>query len=144
MTDCSNASLWLASSSIEEALQAIADENDGTRASGTSGYDDSLDYVEDRLTAAGYNVTRQVFDFFKFEVLGPSALQQVSPSAVTYVEDTDFGPTPHSEPGDVTAAVTPVDIQLGLGNTSTSGCEATDFPGFPAGNIALIHGGPAR
>jgi len=74
-------------------------------------------------------------------VLGPSALQQVAPSSVTYVEGTDFGPTPHSEPGDVTALVTPVDIQLGPGNTSTSGCEASDFAGFPVGNIALIQRG---
>ena len=41
----------------------------------------------------------------------------------------------------MTAPVTPVDVQLGLGNTSTSGCEAADFAGFPAGNIALIQRG---
>ncbi|HJS27118.1 MAG TPA: M28 family peptidase [Actinomycetota bacterium] len=125
----------------EEAFQAIADENDDNRASGTSGYDDSLAYVEDRLTAAGYNVTRQEFDFFKFTVLGPSVLQQTAPVPTTYVEDVDFFPTPHSEEGDVTAAVTNVDLQLGLGNASTSGCEASDFTGFPAGNIALIQRG---
>ena len=33
----------------EEALQAIADENNDTRASGTSGYDDSRDYVVERM-----------------------------------------------------------------------------------------------
>ena len=37
--------------------------------------------------------------------------------------------------------MTPVDIQLGLGNTSTSGCEASDFAGFPDGDIALIQRG---
>ncbi len=37
--------------------------------------------------------------------------------------------------------MTVVDIQLGIGNTSTSGCEAGDFAGFPAGNIALIQRG---
>ena len=37
--------------------------------------------------------------------------------------------------------MTTVDIQLGIGNTSTSGCEAGDFAGFPAGNIALIQRG---
>ena len=31
--------------------------------------------------------------------------------------------------------------QLGLGNTSTSGCEADDFMGFPTGNIALLQRG---
>jgi Zn-dependent M28 family amino/carboxypeptidase len=46
-----------------------------------------------------------------------------------------------SDPGDVTAPVTAVDLQLGIGNTSTSGCEETDFAGFPDGNIALLQRG---
>ncbi len=125
----------------ETALQSIADDHDGTRAAGSSGFNASLDYVESRLQKAGYVTTRQPFDVFAFEEIGPSELQQVSPSAVTYVEGTDFAATPHSEPGDVTAGVTVVDVQLGLGNTSTSGCEAGDFAGFPAGNIALIQRG---
>jgi Zn-dependent M28 family amino/carboxypeptidase len=126
----------------EQALQDIADDNDGNRASGTSGFDDSMDYVEGRLTRAGYTVTRQEFDFFKFVDLGGSELAQTAPTPTTYVENTDFIATPHSEDGGaVTAAVTPVDIQLGAGNTSNSGCEAADFTGFPAGNIALIQRG---
>ena len=93
------------------------------------------------MRKAGYRVSTQTFQYFSFEVVGDSALQQTAPGSVTYVEDTDFAPTAHSEPGDVTAAVTPVDVQLGLGNTSTSGCEPEDFAGFPAGNIALIQRG---
>ena len=60
----------------EEALQEIADENDGNRAAGTSGYDASVDYVEERLERAGYRVTRQEFEFFDFRelgLLGPAA-----------------------------------------------------------------------
>ena len=125
----------------EQALQDIADANDGIRSVGTPGYDASVDYVEQRLTAAGYLVTRQSFDVFAFEEVGPDALQQISPTPTTYAEDTDFDATPQSEPGDVTAHVTPVDIQLGLGNTSTSGCQSDDFLGFPAGDIALIQRG---
>jgi Zn-dependent M28 family amino/carboxypeptidase len=124
-----------------EALQAIADANGGTRASGTSGFDASRDYVVERMEAAGYDVTVTPFDFFAFTDLGGSVLQQVSPGQVTYVEETDFIATPHSVPGDVTAAVTAVDISLGVGNTSTSGCEAADFAGFPPGNIALLQRG---
>jgi Zn-dependent M28 family amino/carboxypeptidase len=50
----------------------------------------------------------------------------------------------YSGTGDVTAAVTPVDVQLPPGptaNSSTSGCEAADFAGFPAGNVALLQRG---
>jgi Zn-dependent M28 family amino/carboxypeptidase len=125
----------------EEALQAIADDNDGTRVAGSEGYEESTEYVEQRLRAAGYRVTRQSFKFHAFSELGPHTLQQVSPNTVTYVQDTDFDVTPQSEPGEVTAPVTAVDLQLGPGNTSTSGCETGDFANFPAGNIALIQRG---
>jgi Zn-dependent M28 family amino/carboxypeptidase len=125
----------------EKALQKIADANGGTRASGTSGFDASATYVAKRLRKAGYRISTQTFQYFSFAEAGPSMLQQLTPTPTTYVEDTDFAPTPHSEPGDVTAAVTPVDLQLGLGNTSTSGCEDTDFTDFPEGNIALIQRG---
>jgi hypothetical protein len=74
-----------------------------------------------------------------------SILDQVAPTPTSYM----FGPSPtgdflnmaFSPLASVTAAVTAVDIQLGLGNTTTSGCEAFDFAGFPAGNIALIQRG---
>jgi Zn-dependent M28 family amino/carboxypeptidase len=125
----------------QAALQRIADENDGNRFSGFSGYDDSVDYVVDQLEDAGYDPEVQEFDYLAYQVVGPSALQQVAPNTVTYVEGVDFGPIDQSDPGDVTAAVTPVDLQLGLGNTSTSGCETADFAGFPAGNIALLQRG---
>ena len=46
-----------------EALQRIADENGGNRASGTSGYEASARYVEEQLRAAGYNPVRQAFSF---------------------------------------------------------------------------------
>ncbi|GAA2237237.1 M28 family peptidase [Herbiconiux moechotypicola] len=44
-----------------EALQAIAEANDGNRALGTSGYEASGAYVEEVLTAAGYIPERQEF-----------------------------------------------------------------------------------
>ena len=125
----------------EEAFQEIADENGGNRASGQPGYDASLDYVEQRMERAGYVVSRQEFGFFNFEDLGGSVLEQTAPGSVAYVEGVDFAATTQSAPGETTAAVTAVDLALGLGNTSTSGCEATDFATFPAGNIALIQRG---
>ncbi|PWN02634.1 aminopeptidase [Nocardioides silvaticus] len=125
----------------QQELAKIARKNGGTRAAGTPGYDASADYVERRLRSAGYKVTRQSFDVYSFEEVGPSELEQTSPNAVSYVEGTDFAATPHSEEGDVTASVTPVDLQLGPGNTSTSGCEASDFENFPEGDIALLQRG---
>jgi Zn-dependent M28 family amino/carboxypeptidase len=117
-----------------EAFQAIADENDDNRAAGTTGYEASVDYVVEVLEAAGWEVS---IDEFPFTYVGPSSLTQLSPVSAEY----ETGPYTGSGAGDVTAAVTAVDLQLGLGNTSTSGCEAADFAGFQPGNIALIQRG---
>ena len=125
----------------QRAFQRIADANGGTRASGTPGYDASADYVEERLERAGYVVTRQEFEFHAFAVEGPSTLNQTAPTPTTHVEGTDYGPTPQSEPGEVTAAVVPVDINLTLPRANTSGCEPEDFATFPAGSIALLQRG---
>jgi Zn-dependent M28 family amino/carboxypeptidase len=125
----------------QAAFQQIANENGGNRFSGFAGYNKSVEYVVEKLEAAGYDPVVQPFDYLAYEVVGPSALQQVAPGTITYVEGTDFGAITQTDPGDVTANVTAVDLQLGLGNTSTSGCEATDFAGFPAGNIALLQRG---
>ena len=125
----------------EQAFQDIADANGGIRSVGTPGYAASADYVEDRLDRG--RLRGHPADLRRLRLRGDRSdeLEQISPTPTTYVEDTDFDATPQSEPGDVTAHVTPVDIQLGLGNTSTSGCEAADFVGFPDGDIALIQRG---
>ena len=117
----------------QAALQAIAAANDGNRFSGFADYDASVDYVVETLEAAGYDPEVQKFDHLAYEPVGLSALQQIAPNPTTYVEGTDFGAITQTDPGDVTAGVTPVDSKLGLGNTSTSGCQASDFAGFPAG-----------
>ncbi|WP_323959516.1 M20/M25/M40 family metallo-hydrolase [Arthrobacter sp. JZ12] len=48
-----------------QALQDIADANDGNRAAGTSGYEESAQYVEEVLREAGYEPVRQPFTFRK-------------------------------------------------------------------------------
>ncbi|GAA1057492.1 aminopeptidase [Agromyces luteolus] len=123
-----------------EAFQAIADANDDNRAAGTSGHDASVDYVEGILDAAGYDTWRQPFSYERTD-FGDSALQQVAPNAVDYVLGLDFFPMDFSGEGDVTADVVPVDVNLTGDHASSSGCEASDFTGFPAGAIALIQRG---
>jgi len=126
----------------QQALQNIATMNNGTRASGTPGYEASLAYVTRRLERAGYRPQRQEFTFKTFEELAPTTFERVSPDPRPYA-DTDFAIMSYSGSGDVTAALTPVDLVLppGAPNSSTSGCEAADFAGFPAGNVALLQRG---
>jgi Zn-dependent M28 family amino/carboxypeptidase len=113
----------------QAALQAIADANNGTRVSGSPGYDASVAYVKQRMEAAGYAVTVQPFDFQTFIVLSPSILEQVSPPPAGAFENSILS---YSGSGDVTAPVTVV---------SNLGCDAADFAGFPQDNIALISRG---
>jgi aminopeptidase Y len=118
----------------QAAFQAIADANNGIRTSGTPGYDQSVAYVRERLTAAGYSVTVQPFQFQTFISLSPAILEQVAPLAGPIANDI----MSYSGSGDVTAPMTalaspPAD--------PTPGCEAADFAGFPVGNIALIRRG---
>ncbi len=125
-------------------LQAIADANGGTRASGTPGYTASVDYLEELLTDAGYLVTRQAFTFNSFTELSDAEMDRVSPDPVSYVLYEDFVTAEYSGSGDVTAPLEAVDLVLppaSSANTSTSGCEAADFDGFTAGNIALVQRG---
>jgi Zn-dependent M28 family amino/carboxypeptidase len=119
----------------QAAFQAIADDNGGTRASGTPGYEASVDYVVDAMTAAGYNVTT---DEFPFVFVPPPTLRQLTPIVAEYESGTFTG----TGYGSVTAPVTAIDLDLALPRDPVdSGCEAADFAGFPAGNIALIQRG---
>jgi Zn-dependent M28 family amino/carboxypeptidase len=118
----------------QAALQAIADANGGVRAAGTPGYDQSVQYIVDKMTAAGYMVTLNAFPFV---YIPPARLQQTAPNSATY----ETGAFTGSGTGNVAANVTAVDINLVPPRASTSGCEAADFAGFPAGNIALVQRG---
>ncbi|NOH02355.1 MAG: M28 family peptidase [Chloroflexi bacterium] len=117
------------------AFQAIADANGGTRAAGSPGYDASVEYVGEKLEAAGYSVTYQTFNFVRFTVLSPTILEQVSPGPSGPIANVIMS---YSGSGDVTAAVTALAAPPA---DATPGCDAADFAGFPAGNIALIRRG---
>lgn len=124
-----------------QMLQDIAMANDGTRAAGLPGYQASVDYVKQTLEQAGYQVDLQAFPFTAFYPQGPGELAAVAPTPASYEWETDFTYLSQTEPGDVIGNVVAVDLALGAGNTSTSGCEAEDFDAFPAGSIALLQRG---
>ena len=126
----------------ERVFQRIANQNGGTRASGTPGYAKSAEYVKNRLTAAGYQVTEQEFTFPFFRDLAPATVARVSPTPTTYTTHTFT----YSGSGDVTGRVVAIDLQIPPGATpssSTSGCEASDFPAASATEpqIALLQRG---
>ena len=119
----------------QAALQQIADANGGTRVSGSPGYDASVEYVAGKLEAAGYTVEIQPFQFQTFITLSPSILEQVAPGPAAPIANNVLA---YSGSGDVTAPMTAIAASPA---DPTPGCEAADFAGFPAGNIALISRG---
>ena len=126
----------------ERVFQRIANNNGGTRASGTAGYDASAAYVAQKLKSAGYKVTMQEFEFPFYQELGASTLAQVSPVAGPIESAT----LEYSGSGDVTGAIvatTNLVIPATPTPSSASGCLATDF--VPASatepEVALIQRG---
>ncbi|MDK3258706.1 M28 family metallopeptidase [Blastococcus capsensis] len=113
-----------------EALQAVADANGGTRASGTPGYDASADYVQQRLEAAGYAVTRQAFEFPYYQVLSEPTFS----GDRTFVYGTDFRDMTYSGSGDVVDATA-------TAPAGALGCAEADFAGFLPGDVAVIQRG---
>ena len=123
-----------------DALQRVAEAHDGNRAAGTAGYAASVDYVEARLTRAGYQTRRQQFSYDRPDYT-KATLQRTVPTRTDYTVTRDHRPLAYSGAGSVTAPVTAVDLALGGDRATTSGCEASDFAGFARGNIALVQRG---
>src|SRR3954469_24456166 len=113
-----------------EELQRIADANGGNRALGTPGYDASVEYVARTLRDAGYAVETPEFTARSFSVQDVRLTVDGATTAATVLE---FSPS--TPPGGVTA---PLAV---LTQDETSGCEAADFAGMPAGAVVLIRRG---
>ena len=137
----------------EAAFQAIADAAAGNRLSGAPGYDDSAEYVAARAAAAGFNVEVQEFEYvldfladYEAPVLsiegGTEFVGGIAGASLGGDFGSMFKSTPYSI--DITAPVWAIDLALpavGPPNTSTSGCEAADYAGVPAGAIIIVQRG---
>ena len=120
-----------------DALQAIADEAGGTRASATPGYAASVRYVERVLRDLGIEPEEDRFPL--------DAWRELAPPEVTANGEPVAGAVAmqYSPGGDVTALLDSVDVADPVAPTeaSTSGCEPSDFDGFPKGHVALVQRG---
>jgi Zn-dependent M28 family amino/carboxypeptidase len=114
-----------------EAFQHIADDHDGTRASGTPGHDASGDYVQGLLEDAGYTVERQPVDFVYTEVIAETLTVGGNP-----VEVAVMAYSPSTPEGGVTAPLRALPA-----DDPTPGCEGTDFDASVAGTIVVLSRG---
>jgi Zn-dependent M28 family amino/carboxypeptidase len=118
------------------ALAAIARRNGGTRETGTRGYQQSAAYVAGQLRKAGYRPRLQSFAFDFFRETRKPRFERLAPGAEQYRLGRDFITMRYSGSGDVSAQVVPVDP-----GSPTSGCQSSDFAGFPRGAVALLRRG---
>ena len=123
-----------------DALQQIADANNGERFAGSPGYDASVEYVVGQMEALGYEVTRDPFDFTSWRETAPTTLTigNQSWSSPEWIRAQLYSPA-----GDVTAPIQAIGIRDGQ-PTGVTGCNAADWSQFTAGNIALVFGGGCR
>eukprot|EP00003_Mantamonas_plastica_P015038 TRINITY_DN2573_c0_g1_i4.p1 TRINITY_DN2573_c0_g1~~TRINITY_DN2573_c0_g1_i4.p1 ORF type:complete len:520 (+),score=188.40 TRINITY_DN2573_c0_g1_i4:230-1561(+) len=114
-------------------LEKIAESANMNRAVGTKGYNDSVNYVVERLQEHSYalDITTQFFPFTTYVQNNPSELRMMAPGNDGYVYGTDFVGFQFQGSGNVTARV----------NATGLGCEDADYNGFVAGNIALVKRG---
>lgn len=118
------------------ALAAVARRNGGSRQAGSRGYQQSAAYVVRQLRQAGYRPRLQSFAFNLFRETRPPRFERLAPDAVRYRRGKDFVTMQYSGGGVVSAGVVPVEP-----SSATSGCERTQFAGFPRGSVALVRRG---
>ena len=128
-------------------LQGFADLSNGTREASSAGYKLSADYVAGLMETAGYQVSRQTFDYNFFQQLAPPVVTGTSPGfPFTYTDGEDISTMDFSGSGTVSGVVQGANdniVPLPVGQpdgTSNAGCEDADFAGF-TGDIALIQRG---
>jgi hypothetical protein len=107
------------------ALQRIADEHGGTRAAGSPGDAATADYIEQRLRAAGYRVSRQSFRVPVYRETVPPRLR-VDGRSVRPIRTLQFSPG-----GTASGAI----------RSAGLGCASDDFDALREGDIALIRRG---
>ena len=113
------------------AFQRIADRNGGNRASGTPGYDASVDYVAGLLRQSGYRVTTPSYTYD----------ERVAANGTLAVGGQTFtlGLLQESLPAPAGGVTAPMVV---LPEDADSGCQLTDFDGADyTGDIVVIRRG---
>ena len=120
-------------------LEKIALENDGHRAAGSLGHIMSANYIAQKLLAVGYKVELIPFEFTKYDQMRDATLKV---NETSLKDKEEFNVMTFSPSGSLAQAeVVAIDLELGEGNTSTSGCEKEDFTEAVSGKVALIQRG---
>lgn len=138
--------------SLEGLASPTSDNSSVTRAAGTTGYENSVDYIVSTMKSLGYRVSTQDFDFRAWEELSGTSLN-VDGQALKSTREAEDGEEPDyavmSYSGNSNGAmsgnlafVTPDFDFSSPDYDATDGCEASDFDQVDVtGKIAVIQRG---
>jgi hypothetical protein len=140
----------------EAAFNAIGELSNGNRLAGTKGHDASSLYVGVNAALGGLKVSQQEFDYdldiladwkqpiLKVTTRGKQRSFNPGIGGAQFAFGGDFGSNYATQSTDITAPVWAADVRYPAGptaNGNTSGCEAEDYAGMPAGAIVVVQRG---
>jgi Zn-dependent M28 family amino/carboxypeptidase len=113
------------------SLQQIADANDGNRASGTPGYQASVDYIADALRSKGFDVQTPEFEL-RLSFADPPTVAVGGANFAAKPLEYTIGTPPDGVTGPLVGARVKV----------AAGCTAGDYDGLPVtGAVVLVDRG---
>lgn len=112
------------------ALQRIADQNEGNRASGTPGHEASVDYVAGALRAAGFEVDTPTFDYKAYFL---DSIELAVGGEAIQADALEYSPATKQGGLDAPLSVARVD--------DTPGCDPADYGKDVPNSVVLIQRG---
>ena len=128
-----------------QAFEDISLDYEFSRHTSSPGYRASVDYIKTELSDSGLRIWEEPFEFNVFFETENPELEMILPRAQVFEWGNDFVTLSYSGVGEITgeiAFVTPMIPPDAEPNSSSDGCESTDFGGIDlTGKIAVIQRG---
>lgn len=131
----------VALSSQLDALETIARENGGTRGAGSTGGDETADFVAKTLSAAGYTVIEDPFQTAIYVDPGGNEFELLGTGGKAFKDGRDFRTMLYSAAATAEGPVVAIGWDQDARNADGPGCEASDYAVVPEGAIVLIRPG---
>jgi hypothetical protein len=120
-------------------LDAIAEDNGGTRYAGSPGYEASADWVARRMQEAGWDVTRHTFET---PIVHPRPGSKVVVGSGRFADGRDLRVLLYSPPGRAAGPLYPVAFEPDVEGRTGPACDDAALAQVPRGAVVLFRPGP--
>ncbi len=125
-----------------DALDRIARDNGGTRATGSPGDSATVDYIRGFLADLGYAVSEDAFESPVYRDPGGSEVAILGDGGRTFASATEVLPFIFAGRGSASGKIVDLGWDPSATDADGKGCDRSDFAGVPAGAIVLVRSGP--